>query len=298
MYIYRNPGHLNPRSVSSAMSNKMFHGSQQQDAQEFIRSLLNQLHDELNVTVPVQLDQLQSTTDKDLLTSKKLGSRLSILSQESCSSSGSLTKLMDHNLKQAPQHHSSSGLLAASPSVPSKKNSSFPFSPMKKCSSNKLAKGTYMHLSESQLKGKERGSQGNECSDKNGDENEESDADEDSATIKWSKNEVFLVDVPKKSVSVHQISSPACSLEDDDNAREMDSGDLLKDGTLSKTFPENNHSVSIPELKIVETQTAVSSIALQSKKNFPSPTLVNTSFLQIKKQQLGKYRVVGNFHEV
>ena len=51
MYNTRHPGHLSPRPVSSAMSNKMFKSSLQQDAQEFLRCLLTQLHDEIAIHV-------------------------------------------------------------------------------------------------------------------------------------------------------------------------------------------------------------------------------------------------------
>ena len=37
------------------MKNKLFHGSQQQDAQEFLRCLLTQIHDEIKMTVPDSL---------------------------------------------------------------------------------------------------------------------------------------------------------------------------------------------------------------------------------------------------
>lgn len=48
----RHPGHLSPRSVSSAMKNTTFKGSQQQDAQEFLRCLLTQIHEEMGTRVP------------------------------------------------------------------------------------------------------------------------------------------------------------------------------------------------------------------------------------------------------
>ncbi len=93
---YSNPGHLNPRNISSNMQQRIFHGSSQQDAQEFLRCLLNQIHEELslpvyqNLTIPEKQE-----LDKAEGSSRQQGEcTVSIGSLSSTSSTGSLTGLM------------------------------------------------------------------------------------------------------------------------------------------------------------------------------------------------------------
>ena len=105
----RPPGHLSPRMVSSAMRNKIFRTSLQQDSQEFLRCLLMQIHDETAVEVPswsadmtvrpggtppgnTHRDSLDSSTSHDLELGSNSGGRNSPLVGLAAPDSGGKTQ--------------------------------------------------------------------------------------------------------------------------------------------------------------------------------------------------------------
>eukprot|EP00731_Ephydatia_muelleri_P023818 Em0016g89a len=55
-------GNLSPRQISSSMKNPMFRGTSQQDTQEFLRSLLTQLHEETSYLAPPMESSRNSMT--------------------------------------------------------------------------------------------------------------------------------------------------------------------------------------------------------------------------------------------
>ena len=81
--LSRPPGHLSPRVVSSAMQNKMFRTSLQQDSQEFLRCLLMQIHDETAVEVPVWASMVSRSHDQSRDTPSHRDSMISSSSHDS-----------------------------------------------------------------------------------------------------------------------------------------------------------------------------------------------------------------------
>ncbi len=138
----RHPGHLSPRSVSSAMKNLMFRGSHQQDAQEFLRCLLTQIHEEISMQVP-SLEEWPHGCDSASC-DHHCFHRDSMVSCDSDTSVDSQSRLVE-SLKNSPvvkkkssgdsSHRSSGGSTHSSPSTQSK--FSLKYSKIKPTSSGK-----------------------------------------------------------------------------------------------------------------------------------------------------------------
>lgn len=214
------------------MKNKLFRSSQQQDAQEFLRSLLNQIHDELSITVPtyfLEEQQQQEKTGHHLHASRSLlASRCSVNSQESrssCSSSGSLSKLMDKQqlLNSATQTGTT---FSSSPTSRPKRSFSFPVSPaLKPKAVSTAAKGLYSQLSGSRIKDKASAQHveiplghfaaDSEATERDNDEKEEVEEEElveeeeiTEPSFQWNEREVYEADIITRTVKVHRIDTP------------------------------------------------------------------------------------------
>ena len=206
------------------MKNKLFRSPQQQDAQEFLRSLLNQIHDELCITVPsyvLQTTQQKATTSCS--TPQALcTSQYSVESQESRSSgssSGSLTKLVDKQKMFNSGLRTGSGNLAttSSPTSHPKRSFSFPVSPALKPKVVSSAKGLYTQLSGSLSRDKPSAlpmeiSLVHFCSDGEAvidmeeiEDNNEEDEDEAEPVFQWCEGEVYVADLINRSVEVHTL---------------------------------------------------------------------------------------------
>lgn len=141
----RNPGSLSPRPISASMKQRVFRGWQQQDAQEFLRCLFCQIHDELSIPLPHYYHEYfpdHQETSLDLQLSKSSSSNSDV----------SLTELItpQDNL----QSYSVPSFEQVLPSVkPRRRSLSSPHSPSLKPRVS-TTKGLYTQLSETLNKGK------------------------------------------------------------------------------------------------------------------------------------------------
>ena len=108
--------------ISSAMRNKMFRTSLQQDSQEFLRCLLMQIHDETAVEVPSWVGVATKSRDQSHDTSTGTNSRDSMASSTSHDSEASAVTMADQNsLSLTVEASKGSSLLAKTSPLPRKK---------------------------------------------------------------------------------------------------------------------------------------------------------------------------------
>ena len=205
------PGHLSPRPMSSAMKNRMFKGNLQQDAQEFLRCLLTQIHDEIGTIVP-EVDAMcgcgQESCDS---TGCHRDSKVSASSHESdCSngSSDSNTKLVGSARNSPLSKKRSSQSLSSSSSRQKRHGSTHSLA---QNSPRFSLKGSYSKIrgsssarssTESIHKlGLQHG--GSQSSLMSHSSEAHSQQTEEKPALKWSEGDVFVIDLITRGVTVH-----------------------------------------------------------------------------------------------
>ncbi len=244
----RPPGHLSPRLVSSAMKNKMFRGSLQQDAQEFLRCLLTQIHDEIAITVPAPcpLDLGGGATWKSHDSSGAgchRDSTISSTSHESeCSnSSGDSSSKLVVSARSSPvqsrRKSGSSPRAKTAVSVPSSPANLPKFS-LRSSYSKIRGAGSSAKSSTESLEGKRLPSQPPQMGvapppapsvrhaqqDGRGEEEEEEGG---SPRLKWSEGDVFVAETTTRRVTVHakssgQASEPSCPEDSESETKALE----------------------------------------------------------------------------
>lgn len=206
------PGHLSPRPVGLAMKNKMFRGNLQQDAQEFLRCLLTQIHDEIGTLVPegsVACGCGHGSCDS---TCSHRASRVSSTSHESdCSNSSndSNTKLVGSTQSSPPSRRKSNQSLSSSSSrqklhssMHSQAQSSPKFSLRGRSSSAKSSTESIHKLGL-----QHSGSQSSLMSQLSKVHlQQKRQLHQEKPVLKWSEGDTFVVDLITRSVNVYHNS--------------------------------------------------------------------------------------------
>ena len=191
------------------MKNKLFRGSQQQDAQEFLRCLLTQIHDEIKVTVPDSLvcgcgqvscdqnccppprDSMVSCTSHDSNTSAELLHQKVVVTN-SAKNSPLLKKKAKHSSQKGTSHATTT--VNSSPAIQPK----FSFSKGKSKLLGASAGSKTSVESIPQLVSHHSGSKLSlePTSSETG--------TEEGAGVQWSKDDLFVVDLIMRKVTVHR----------------------------------------------------------------------------------------------
>ena len=223
--LFRNPGHLNPRQISTTMRQRMFRGLQQQDAQEFIRCLLCQIHEEISIPLPTYYQEYNqgvlAKIDVSEIHHQDGGNRVrnasvvsvesleSQVSKSSLSSAGSFTKLV----VTCNSSHSLTNEISSSLTVMKTKRSlSLPNSPSIK---PKLStKALYNQVTEGLQKGKiAYQTVANSTSDTTSKEDQK-----EKDLVPWCDNDIVVVDIVTSHASIERRDNN--SLENCDGVRE------------------------------------------------------------------------------
>lgn len=219
----RNPGHLNPRQISATMRQRMFRGSQQQDAQEFIRCLLCQIHEEISIPLPAYYQEYHqgviAKIDVSEIHHQDGGNRVrnasvvsvesleSQVSKSSLSSAGSFTKLVVNS-----SHSLTNEISSSLPVMKTKRSLSLPNSPSIK---PKLStKALYNQVTEGLQKGKiAYQAVANSTSDTTSKEDQK-----EKDLFPWCDNDIIVVDIVTSHASIEKRDND--SLENCDGVRE------------------------------------------------------------------------------
>ena len=207
-HFHRHPGHLSPRQISSGMKNKLFRGSQQQDAQEFLRCLLTQIHDEIKITVPDSLvcgcgqvscdqncrppprDSMVSCTSHDSNTSAELLHQKVVVTN-SAKNSPLLKKKAKHSSQKGTSHATTTihGSPAIQPKFFSKGKSKLLGASAGSKTSVESIPQLVSHHDGSKLSLEPLSSET---------------GTEEVAGVQWSKDDLFVVDLITRTVTVHR----------------------------------------------------------------------------------------------
>ena len=171
------------------MKNKMFKGTLQQDAQEFLRCLLSQIHEEIGLLIPPALEGVSCGCDQESCDHHR-NSLVSCASNDSDTSNDSSTKLVG-SARNSPNIHKktiscSSSSLAATPKFPSKTKGLY--SKLKGISKNSLEKG---EGSRSSFRGSKGSLQVGVASE--------------SSNVRWREGEIFIANMETRHVTIHDI---------------------------------------------------------------------------------------------
>ena len=218
--LFRNPGHLNPRQISATMRQRMFRGSQQQDAQEFIRCLLCQIHEEISMPLPayyqeynqgvvakIDVSEIHHQDGGNRVRNASVVSVESLESQVSLSSAGSFTKLVVNS-----SHSLTNEISSSLPVMKTKRSLSLPNSPAIK---PKLStKAFYNQVTEGLQKGKiAYQAVANSTSDTTSKEDQK-----EKDLVPWCDNDIVVVDIVTARASIERTDNN--SLENCDGVRE------------------------------------------------------------------------------
>ena len=204
------------------MKNKMFRGTHQQDAQEFLRCLLSQIHEEIGLVIPGGV--VCGCGQK----SCECHRRESAISHDSNTSNDSTSKLV----------RSASG----SPLTPKRKSSP-------SLTSNSLRKGSYSKLrwsSKSSLVG-QQGDVG--VKEESGSASKVGVTSE--GCVQWEAGDVFVVDLDTRVVSHHSLhSSATIGLESTPDKDKRFSNTAQTGSDTSQSEPDKDQTKSVSNVHI------------------------------------------------
>ena len=207
------------------MKNKMFRGTHQQDAQEFLRCLLSQIHEEIGLVIP---GGVVCGCGQKSCECHRRESAISSISHDSNTSNDSTSKLV----------RSASG----SPLTPKRKSSP-------SLTSNSLRKGSYSKLrwsSKSSLVGQQgdvRVKEESGSASKVGVTSE--------GCVQWEAGDVFVVDLDTRVVSHHSLHSSATSgLESTPDKDKRLSNTAQTGSDTSQPEPDKDQTKSVSNVHI------------------------------------------------
>ena len=207
------------------MKNKMFRGTHQQDAQEFLRCLLSQIHEEIGLVIP---GVVACGCGQKSCECHRRESAISSISHDSNTSNDSTSKLV----------RSASG----SPLTPKRKSSP-------SLTSNSLRKGSYSKLrwsSKSSLVG-QQGDVG--VKEESGSASKVGVTSE--GCVQWEAGDVFVVDLDTRVVSHHSLHSSATSGLESTAGKDNHLSNTAQTGSdTSQSEPDKDQTKSVSDVHI------------------------------------------------
>ena len=201
---------MSPRVVSSAMKQRMFKGSQQQDAQEFLRCLLTQIHDEIGIQVPPAEEWLEGCGHGPPCSAQHRDSMASCDSDTSADSHSSRCRLVGRSPSLSRKKPDTSSPLPESETSPATRPKVYN-KYVKIHSSTSRGSCENIHQGSPRLDGiKELGSDGDTPRSSSRAE----------AGLQWSDSDVFVADLITRNVRVHRsyLRKEECVTKDSKSA--------------------------------------------------------------------------------
>ena len=207
------------------MKNKMFRGTHQQDAQEFLRCLLSQIHEEIGLVIP---GGVVCGCGQKSCECHRRESAISSISHDSNTSNESTSKLVR--------------LASGSPLTPKRKSSP-------SLTSNSLRKGSYSKLrwsSKSSLVG-QQGDVG--VKEESGSASKVGVTSE--GCVQWEAGDVFVVDLDTRVVSHHSLHSSATSGLESTAGKDKRLSNTAQTGSdTSQSEPDKDQTKSVSNVHI------------------------------------------------